>query len=145
VWHITERAAELCIFSRGCTLVYSNVKHLKNDLALHKPHWMMLVPRVLEKVALGVKDKFSKKNMIARAMIHFFTLVASTKSKLLKVARGQVIAAKKPNSFRRVFSRCLATLLTPLVSSTFFVSVVVSIHCVSYHRVTCRRMQLDML
>eukprot|EP01082_Thalassiosira_pseudonana_P007581 g6937.t1 g6937 contig23:1519745-1521736(-) len=114
VWHITERAAELCIFSRGCTLVYSNVKHLKNDLALHKPHWMMLVPRVLEKVALGVKDKFSKKNMIARAMIHFFTLVASTKSKLLKVARGQVIAAKKPNLFRRVFSRCLATLLTPL-------------------------------
>ena len=32
VWHITERAAELCMFSRGCTLVYSNVKNLKSDL-----------------------------------------------------------------------------------------------------------------
>ena len=35
----------------------------------HKPHWMMLVPRVLEKVALGVQDKFSKKSKLARIMI----------------------------------------------------------------------------
>ncbi len=104
VWHITERAAELCMFSRGCTLVYSNVKNLKNDLryldfatnthcvidyclvsqidspffpsrlhvlstSKHKPHWMMLVPRVLEKISLGVQDKFSKRSKLARIMI----------------------------------------------------------------------------
>jgi hypothetical protein len=32
IWHITERAAELCIFSRGVKLVYSNVRNLKSDL-----------------------------------------------------------------------------------------------------------------
>ena len=34
IWHITERAAELCIFSRGVKLVYSNVRNLKNDLGM---------------------------------------------------------------------------------------------------------------
>ena len=80
VWHITERAAELCMFSRGCKLVYSNVKNLKADLALHKPHWMMLVPRVLEKISLGVQEKFAKKSKLARMMIHFFALIASKKN-----------------------------------------------------------------
>jgi long-chain acyl-CoA synthetase len=114
VWHITERAAELCIFSRGCKLVYSSVKHLKADLAIHKPHWMMLVPRVLEKISLGVQEKFAKKSKLARVMIHFFTMIAAAKNEHLKIAKGQVIGKKKPNLLRRLFARCIATLLTPL-------------------------------
>eukprot|EP00984_Skeletonema_dohrnii_P031749 scaffold24671_cov94-Skeletonema_dohrnii-CCMP3373.AAC.2 len=114
VWHITERAAELCMFSRGCKLVYSSVKHLKADLALHKPHWMMLVPRVLEKISLGVQEKFAKKSKLARMMIHVFTMVAAKKNEHLKIAKGQVIGEKKPNPLRRLYARCVATLLTPL-------------------------------
>lgn len=114
VWHITERAAELCMFSRGCKLVYSSVKHLKADLSVHKPHWMMLVPRVLEKISLGVQEKFAKKSKLARMMIHFFTMIAAAKNEHLKIARGQVIGKKKPNLLRRLYARCMATLLTPL-------------------------------
>lgn len=113
VWHITERAAELCMFSRGCKLVYSNVKYLKADLALHKPHWMMLVPRVLEKISLGIQEKFAKKSKLARMMIHFFTMIATAKNNHLKIAKGQVIGSKKPNPLRRIYARCIATLLAP--------------------------------
>ena len=102
------------MFSRGCKLVYSNVKNLKADLALHKPHWMMLVPRVLEKISLGVQEKFAKKSKLARMMIHFFALIASKKNEHLKVANGTVIGAKKPNPLRRLYARCMATLLAPL-------------------------------
>eukprot|EP00804_Cyclotella_cryptica_P029904 CCRYP_017829-RA/>CCRYP_017829-RA protein AED:0.10 eAED:0.10 QI:400/1/1/1/0.88/0.8/10/978/624 len=114
IWHITERAAELCIFSRGVKLVYSNVRNLKSDLAYHQPHWMMLVPRVLEKVATGIQDKFNKKSRLARMMIHFFTLVATAKNRHLKIAKGQVISSSMPNAIRRLFSRCIAAVLSPL-------------------------------
>lgn len=114
IWHITERAAELCIFSRGVKLVYSNVRNLKNDLAHHQPHWMMLVPRVLEKVATGIQDKFTKKSRLSRMMIHFFTIVATAKNKHLKIAKGQVMSSSTPNVIRRFFSRCMAIALSPL-------------------------------
>ena len=45
------------------------MKHLKSDLANHKPHWMMLVPRVLEKISLGAQEKFARKGVFARMMI----------------------------------------------------------------------------
>jgi long-chain acyl-CoA synthetase len=114
VWHITERAAELCMFSRGCKLVYSSVKHLKGDLAEHRPHWMMLVPRVLEKISSGVQDKFSKKGALARIMIHFFMMVASARRRHSKVADGLAVADRNPNFFRRLISRCVATALSPI-------------------------------
>jgi long-chain acyl-CoA synthetase len=96
--------------------VYSNVRNLKNDLAYHQPHWMMLVPRVLEKVATGIQDKFTKKSRLSRMMIHFFTMVATAKNKHLKIAKGQVMSSSTPNVIRRIFSRCIATALSPLDS-----------------------------
>ncbi|KAL7527048.1 hypothetical protein ACHAXR_001773 [Thalassiosira sp. AJA248-18] len=74
---------------------------------------MMLVPRVLEKISAGVQDKFSKKGKLARMMIHFFTMVASAKSKHSKIAKGRVVAQKKPNIFRRILSQCIAAVLAP--------------------------------
>jgi long-chain acyl-CoA synthetase len=75
---------------------------------------MMLVPRVLEKVALGVQDRFSRKNKLVRLMVSFFTMVAKAKNKHTKIAQGQVISSAKPNVFRRLFSRCIATALSPI-------------------------------
>jgi long-chain acyl-CoA synthetase len=75
---------------------------------------MMLVPRVLEKVALGVQEKFSRKNLLARMMIHFFTMIAKAKNKHTKMAKGQVISPTKPNLLRRFYSRCIAAALSPL-------------------------------
>jgi long-chain acyl-CoA synthetase len=74
---------------------------------------MMLVPRVLEKISLGVQEKFSKKSKLARLMIRFFTMIAVAKNKHLKIARSQVIGEKKPNLLRRLYARCMATLLAP--------------------------------
>lgn len=74
---------------------------------------MMLVPRVLEKVALGVQEKFSRKNAIMRMLVSFFTMIAKAKNKHTKIAKGQVISSSKPNVFRRLFSQCIATALSP--------------------------------
>ena len=59
VWHITERTFELWMLTRSCKVVYSSIRTFKNDMAKHKPEWLVLVPRVLEKIASGVQDKFT--------------------------------------------------------------------------------------
>jgi len=43
-----------------------------------------------------------------------FAMIASTKAKYSKIANGRVVAHKKPNAFKRVVSRFITTLLTPI-------------------------------
>ena len=76
IWHITERTAELCAITRGCSLVYTNIKYLKNDLAKHKPECMVLVPRVLEKIHDGIQEKLTNKPPGVKRMVRFFTELA---------------------------------------------------------------------
>eukprot|EP00904_Undaria_pinnatifida_P007397 jgi/Undpi1/3788/HiC_scaffold_16.g07157.m1 len=56
-WHIFERTAEYFTLTRGVTMVYSNVRNFKSDLKKFKPHFLIVVPRLLEtiwKVRVGM-------------------------------------------------------------------------------------------
>ena len=96
VWHITERTFELWMITRGCRVVYSSVRYFKNDLAKHQPEWLVLVPRVLEKVASGVQDKFNGGSAAVKALSKFFTKVGQSTSKYEKIAKGLVVGSEKP-------------------------------------------------
>jgi len=98
VWHITERTFELWIASRGCSIVYSSIRTFKKDLAKHKPEWMVLVPRVLEKVAAGVQDKFASGSAAVRILSSFFTKVGKTYAKHKKITRSLNQAAESLRS-----------------------------------------------
>lgn len=51
-WHIFQRSAELFALTRGAAMVYSSVRTFKADLATYKPHFLIVVPRLLENGAL---------------------------------------------------------------------------------------------
>jgi long-subunit acyl-CoA synthetase (AMP-forming) len=53
-WHIFERSSELYALSRGGTLVYSTVRDFKAHLHAYKPHFLIVVPRLLENGASRV-------------------------------------------------------------------------------------------
>lgn len=91
VWHITERTFELWMASRGCNIVYSSIPYFKKDLAKHRPQWMVLVPRVLEKIATGVQEKFSSGSMAVKVLSKFFTNVGNAYMKYQKIVRGLVV------------------------------------------------------
>lgn len=112
VWHITERTFELWMASRGCNIVYSSIRYFKKDLALHKPEWLVLVPRVLEKIASGVSDKFKNSGAAVKVLSNFFTKVGSTFAKHRKIVDGLTIE-KTPIPLK---SRLLLALLSPLNS-----------------------------
>lgn len=114
VWHITERTFELWMASRGCNIVYSSIRTFKKDMAMHKPEWMVLVPRVLEKIALGVQDKFSSGSAVVKTLVKVFTSTSSTAAKRKKIAKGLVVGSKPPGSVEKLSARALCTLLAPI-------------------------------
>ena len=114
VWHITERSFELWIASRGCSVVYSSIRTFKNDLAKHRPQWMVLVPRVLEKVAMGVQDKFASGSLPVRVLSSFFTKVGNVSNKYKKIAHGLVVGEEKPGTLARLASKLVVVAVSPL-------------------------------
>ena len=114
VWHITERTFELWQFSRGCSVVYSSIKTFRNDLAKHQPHWMVLVPRVLEKVALGVQGKFAAGSIVVKGLVKLFTTTGTIKCTHQKIANGLVVGETQPASSQRILSSLIVTLLSPV-------------------------------
>jgi len=114
VWHITERAFELWMASHACSVVYSSIRTFKGDLAKHRPHWMVLVPRVLEKVATGVQDKVAKGSAAVKALSKFFTKVSQASAKHRKIINGMVVADEAPGALEKLASKAILTALAPL-------------------------------
>jgi long-chain acyl-CoA synthetase len=111
VWHITERTFELWMAARGCSIVYSSIPYFKKDLEKHRPQWMVLVPRVLEKIAKGVQDKFSSGSLAVRALSKFFTQIGNRYRRNQKVVRGLVTTPT--NGLDELMARVMLALLTP--------------------------------
>lgn len=113
VWHITERAFELWMLTRGCNVAYSSIRTFKNDLAKHKPEWLVLVPRVLEKVAMGVQDKFANGSAVAKALVKLFTFTSGLRVKHTKIANGLVVG-EKGSGGNKLLSKLIVGALAPL-------------------------------
>ena len=114
VWHITERTFELWQLSRGCKVVYSSVPKFKADLAKHKPHWLVLVPRVLEKVASGVQAKFKQGSAAQRLIINTVTKAGVARNAYLDVAAGIVEGQEKPSKLAKLSASLKAKALSPI-------------------------------
>ena len=115
VWHITERTFELWMLTRGCKVVYSSIRYFKNDMAKHKPEWLVLVPRVLEKIASGVQDKFSSGSVAVKALSKLFTKTGSIRAKNAAIAGGQVVGnADEPSGLKRLASKAAVAAVAPL-------------------------------
>ena len=110
VWHITERAFELFLLTRGCGVVYSSIRHFKSDLAKHQPEWLVLVPRVLEKIAMGVQDKFANGSAAVKTLVKIFTATSGLRSKHSKIAKGLVVGESGEGGNQLVSSLIVAAL-----------------------------------
>jgi len=115
VWHITERSFELWMLSRGCKVVYSTIRYFKNDMAKHKPEWLVLVPRVLEKIATGVQDKFSNGSAAVKLLSKFFTATGKIRAKNAALGKGLVVGElDDPSGLRRLVGKATVAAVAPL-------------------------------
>jgi long-chain acyl-CoA synthetase len=109
-----ERTFELWMLSRGCNVVYSTIRTFKKDLALHKPHWAVLVPRVLEKIAVGVQEKFSTSGGAVKVLSSFFTSVGKTYSTNAKIVSGLIVADAPTGPLERIGAKIALSAVKPL-------------------------------
>lgn len=114
VWHITERTFELWMLTRSCYVVYSSIRTFKNDMAKHQPEWLVLVPRVLEKIAAGVQDKFSSGSAAVKVLSKLFTNTGSIRATQGKIAGGLTVSEEPPSGLKRLASKATVTALAPV-------------------------------
>ena len=98
---------------RGCHVVYSGIRWFKNDLAKYQPQWMVLVPRVLEKVAMGVQDKFASGSAVVKGLVKLFTATSTLKNKHNKIRKGLVVG-QSPTPMDAIISTLIVKALAPL-------------------------------
>lgn len=83
-------------------------------MAKHKPEWLVLVPRVLEKIAAGVQDKFSSGSAAVKALSSLFTKTGTARAVHQKIANGLVVQDEAPNVLRKLASKATLLALAPL-------------------------------
>ncbi|KAG7337962.1 long-chain-fatty-acid-CoA ligase [Nitzschia inconspicua] len=115
VWHITERSFEIWMLSRSCKVVYSSIRTFRNDMAKHQPEWLVLVPRVLEKIAAGVQDKFANGSLPVKVLSKLFTATGKARAVQGKLANGLAVGeAGTPSGLRQLASKAAVAGLAPL-------------------------------
>jgi len=72
-WHIFERTAAYYCLSKAMTVVYSSKRRFRDDLAAHRPHVLVAVPRVFENLHSAVMMKLKAASATRKAIFTFFT------------------------------------------------------------------------
>jgi long-chain acyl-CoA synthetase len=67
-WHMYERTVEYFVATRGAVIAYPDLKRLRKDLGSERPHLMVSVPRVWEKLHDGVLDALRGAPMARRLL-----------------------------------------------------------------------------
>ncbi|MBX7245844.1 MAG: AMP-binding protein [Candidatus Sumerlaeaceae bacterium] len=71
-WHVYERIVEYFALYYGLTLIYSEKRHLREDLSRYKPHILPCVPRMWETIYDAIFQKLRKEPPLRQKLFHFF-------------------------------------------------------------------------
>ncbi len=113
-WHVYERACEYFLLSRACTLIYTDRRHIKQDLQREEPHYLIVVPRIWENVYEGVQRQFKEKSPLMQRIIHLCLEVSKHYILSRRIARNESIAHYHCSPFRRLLAGVQHRLLFPL-------------------------------
>ena len=68
-WHAFERIIEYVILARGCELIYTDQRRLKQDLRETSPQLVAFVPRIWEMLYAGLQKKLEAAPAYKRALL----------------------------------------------------------------------------
>lgn len=113
-WHSYERSCEYFLLSRGCTLIYTDPRHLKKDLKQYPPHFLIAVPRIWESLYEGITKQFQEKSPLMQKLIQFCLRISEGYVMARRIARGHSILHLDASALDKLGSRLQQILLTPL-------------------------------
>jgi long-chain acyl-CoA synthetase len=86
-WHSFGRIGQYYCLSRGSKIVYTNIRHFKQDLKEFKPRYMTSVPRIWESIYEAAQKQFREQSSTRQKLIQFF----------FKVSERYILARRKVN------------------------------------------------
>lgn len=113
-WHSYERAAEYFLLSRGCTLIYTNIRYFKQDLKQYKPHHMVGVPRLWESIYEGVQKQFRDGSPNQQKIVNFFLQISQNYLNAQRISQGLTLDNLNPSATEELSAQITATILAPL-------------------------------
>jgi long-chain acyl-CoA synthetase len=114
IWHCYERSFEYFIFSQGCTQIYTNIRHVKQDLKQFKPHYMVGVPRLWESIYEGVQKQFREQPAKKQKLIQFFLQNSQRYIEARRIVQGLCLQNLKPSAMERLTARVQMAALWPI-------------------------------
>jgi long-chain acyl-CoA synthetase len=102
IWHCYERSFEYFIFSQGCTQIYTNIRHVKQDLKQFKPYYMVGVPRLWESIYEGVQKQFREQPAKKQKLIRFFLQNSQRYIEARRIVQGLCLGNLHPSPVERL-------------------------------------------
>jgi len=113
-WHAYERAAEYFLLSRGCHLIYTNLRSFKKDLREQQPQYMVGVPRLWESVYDGIQKNLNQQTGNKKKLIDLFLGISQRYIKAKRISEGLDLDNLHPSIFAKLGASLQRSLLEPL-------------------------------
>ncbi len=113
-WHAYERAAEYFLLSRGCRLVYTNLRSFKQDLREQKPNYMVGVPRLWESLYDGIQKQLADQTPTKKKLIAVFLKISDHYIKAKRIKEGLSLNNIHPSAGERFLASVQTFFLQPL-------------------------------
>jgi long-chain acyl-CoA synthetase len=113
-WHVYERSCEYFALSRGCTLIYTNLRSFKRDLQRFNPHYMVGVPRLWESLYEGIQKQISEQPRSRQKLIAFFLKNSERYIMAKRIANNMSLLHLDASAKERAIAKIKAATLAPL-------------------------------
>lgn len=118
-WHVFERTAAYFCMSKAMTVVYSSRRRFREDLAKHRPHVLIAVPRVFENLHSAIINKLKAASTLRKKIFGLFTALSIAFVYATRRASGHALNDMKDepsvgDAVARSIAAFRALLLAPL-------------------------------
>ena len=113
-WHSYERACEYFAVSQGCTQIYTNIRHIKADMKLYRPHLLVGVPRLWENIYEGVQRQLREQPANKQKLVNTFFAWSRSYIQAKRLATGLDITNLNPSMPAKLVAGLKSLLLAPI-------------------------------
>jgi len=112
-WHIYERACEYFALSQGVTMIYTDLRHFKQDLKHHKPQYFISVPRLLVAIQDGVDKQIQRQSINRQRLARAAFSLSRRYVKNRRIVHGLSLDYPNPSALQRLQARTQMLALAP--------------------------------
>jgi len=113
-WHAYERTVEYFLLSQGCTQIYTNLRHVKQDIRSRKPNYMVAVPRLWDSIYEGIQRQFREQPAGKQTLIHTLLTGSQRHIEARRIAQSLTLTPTPPPASQRQWAKLRSLLWWPV-------------------------------